>query len=77
MSRKKAIERARENSRKEKGAAWLITEAQLSALYDEAMIAGARKAIGWLPNKGALRAWDTKRKLRARANALAKKARKR
>lgn len=41
----------------------------------EGRIAGIREAIAQLPSEGLIRAWDTKRKLRQWANALAKKVR--
>lgn len=43
--------------------------------YELGLIAGRKQAIAQLPDAGLIRAWDTKRKLRQWANALAKKAR--
>lgn len=79
MTNRKAIEAGMKRLRDE--AALLgkpnpdSVEKEIGCAYEAGRAAGRKETIAQLPGEGLIRAWETKRKLRQWANALAKKAR--
>lgn len=53
----------------------ILAEVVADRAYESGRIAGLRKFVNLLPHAGMMRARDARRKFRAYANALAKKAR--